>query len=164
MTSSFPRWLERSQDINLREVAPDLYVGAELSPGVSPKRGVRWAAVVDLYGSSLEEPGREALYSKADCLLHWPFLDGNHFPLGALDAVARLVLAGRAKGPVLIHCQAGLSRSASAAYAMMRTQDHLSDVVAHARVKVPGEPSFPRRETLGSAQAWVLKNLLPKRK
>lgn len=157
--AEFPRWIDRSHAANLREVGPNLFVGAEWSPGQPPK-GKRWAAVVDLYGSSLEEPGREAIYHRADCLLHWPFLDGDYFPTGALDAVTRIVKLGRTRGPVLIHCQAGLSRSASAAYAMLRTQDKLGHADALARIKVPRESEFPRKETLASAQTWVLKNLL----
>lgn len=162
MAAAFPRWIDRTQAVNLREVGTNLFVGAEWAPGAKPPGAKRWAAVVDLYGSSLEEPGREALYRHADCLLHWPFLDGSHFPIGALDAVARVTRIGRERGPVLLHCQAGLSRSASAAYAILRTQDRLGHSGALARVRVPREPDFPRPETLGSAQAWVLKNLLTK--
>jgi len=154
----YPRWVEPSPEQNLREVGRDLFVGAELAPAVRPRRR-RWAVVVDLYGSSLEEPDRESIYSGADLLLHWPFLDGDSFPVGVLDAVERVIRVGRAKGPVLLHCQAGLSRSASAAYAMLRVLDHVDSERALQRVKVPGEDDFPRAPTLASARKWVHRRL-----
>ena len=33
----WPRWIERDEDINLREVAPNLYVGAEYATKHPPE-------------------------------------------------------------------------------------------------------------------------------
>lgn len=148
---SFPQWVSLNPNYNLRQVAPNLYIGAELSPEYRPNGG-DWGLVVDWYGSS-RTPGRAKIYGSAK-VLTLPFDDGLAFPAGTLDrafeAVSRELIAGR---PVLIHCQAGLSRSASSAYAMMRVLFGLTHTEALRRVKI--RPDFPRRDTLASARAWV---------
>jgi hypothetical protein len=157
--TAYPRWINPAPEQNLREVGRNLFVGAELAP-LERSRRRRWAAVIDLYGSSLEEPDRESIYSGADLLLHWPFLDGDSFPVGALDATERVVRLGRVSGPVLLHCHAGLSRSASAAYAMLMVIDRVDPAKALKRVQVPGEEAdFPRTATLASARKWVQRRL-----
>lgn len=76
----YPRWLtEPLDDMNLREVAPGLYVGAEratLADG--------WHTVIDLYGS--RSPAVVGHQRRASHLLRLPFEDGQPFPPGALDA------------------------------------------------------------------------------
>jgi hypothetical protein len=99
----WPRWIERNEDINLREVAPNLYVGAEYATK-HPPEGKKWELVVDWYGSSQQYPSR--VRDTAKKLLAIPFLDGDVFPAGALDRMARRVQAARKRGPVLIHCGA----------------------------------------------------------
>jgi hypothetical protein len=150
MTQKWPRWIERDETINLREVAPNLYVGAEYAT-LHPPEGQKWELVVDWYGSSKQYPSRVKRTAKK--LLSLPFLDGDAFPEGALDTLARRVQAARRQGPVLVHCQAGLSRSASSAYALLRKLSRVPHEEALRRVKVMA--GFPRKETLGSARRWV---------
>jgi protein-tyrosine phosphatase len=117
--------------------------------------------VVDLYGSS-EQPERWFLYDGSGTVLTWPFLDGDNFPDGMLDALGRLAVDKIREGPVLLHCQAGLSRSASAAYALLRAYGGLSHAEALRRVKVM--PEFPRSVTLASAREWVEKKAAKRRR
>lgn len=105
-----------------------------------------WALVVDFYGSSI---GRDFPYR----VYAFPFPDGHPFNPLVLDAVLPMVVQALARGPVLLHCKAGLSRSASAAYAVLRAHDGLSHEEALARVKA--HPAFPMAITLNSARAWV---------
>lgn len=151
MTSTkWPRWIERDETINLREVAPNLYVGAEYAT-LHPPEGKKWELVVDWYGSSTQYPSRVKRTAKK--LLSLPFLDGDAFPPKALDTLLRRVQSARSRGPVLVHCQAGLSRSASSAYALLRRLSRLPHEEALRRVKVM--PGFPRKATLGSARGWA---------
>jgi hypothetical protein len=82
-------------------VAPRLWVGAEHSPKKTPAG--RWRLVVDLYGVPLEE-GEDHRYREVDELLHWPFIDGEKFPEGLLEAAVSRVAQARAQGHVLVHC------------------------------------------------------------
>ena len=152
--SRWPRWVERADEINLREVAPNLYVGGQFSPLEMPT-GKKWELVVDFYGKSAQYPSR--VRDTAKKLLALPFLDGDRFPPGALTRALQQVRAARRRGPVLIQCQAGLSRSASAAYGLMRRIGRLSHAVALKRVKCRGAAEFPREATLASAREWVEK-------
>lgn len=153
----FPRWISRSDEVNLREVGPNLYVGAELSPtAVARVPGRIFTVVFDLYGDAGPpswRAARERTYRLLPDVRRRPFLDGDVFPDGLLDEINDAVARARRAGPVLIHCQAGLSRSASAAYAILRVQDGLSHDAALARVKAHRD--FPRRATLHSARTWV---------
>lgn len=148
--TKFPMFVDRTDDFNLRQVAPRLWVGAERSPTKIPE-GV-WALVVDLYGEPFETK-KESRYKLAKRLLHWPFIDGDNFPQGALFTIGREVKKARRVGPVLIHCQAGLSRSASAAYMVLRCCDGLSHDEAIRRVFV--EEGWPRTTTIASAKGFV---------
>jgi hypothetical protein len=134
----FPRWV--TPDANLREVAPRLYVGNPR--GIEhPPPGGRWALVIDFCGELERDPSR---YRRALRALSFPFKDGDPIPDGVLD---------RLQGPVLLHCAAGLSRSVSVAYAMIRATHNTGHREALALVKA--DPRFPLPETLGSAYDWV---------
>ncbi len=81
--------------------------------------------------------------------------DGDGIPRSTLDRVWALVQ--NAQGPVLIHCAAGLSRSASVAVAMMRARG-IEAREARRRVEEgngynPG--TYPMSRTFASALAWA---------
>ncbi len=148
----WPRWIDDSDEVNLREVAPNLYVGAEYA-SLHPPTGKKWELVVDWYGCSERYPNRVRDTSKRTLCL--PFLDGAEFPPGALDKALKVLAVARRQGPVLVACQAGLSRSASATYGLMRRIGRLPHAEALRRVRVPDCPEFPRTATLASARAWA---------
>lgn len=147
----YPRWLTPPLDgMNLREVGPGLYVGE----ATAPLRG-DWHTIIDFYGHA---PWLVQLaYPKARRYIRIPFDDGEPFPPGALDAAwDAWQLADLDGGDTLIHCQAGLSRSASAAYALLRKRYGLRREEALARVVTTFTAhQFPLRTTLQSADAWV---------
>ena len=151
----FPRWTEESPLHNLREVVPGLYVGAMMSPSFRPN-GCEWDLVVDFYGSSsiVEQQG---IYGKT-FLIQAPFDDGLAFPDGVLDKIESyyrdaVQRAETRPARVLFHCQAGVSRSASAAYAMLRVVHGLTSRESLRRVFVM--EGFPRKKTLDSAAEWA---------
>lgn len=152
----YPKWIDHKDEINLREVGHGLYVGAEKAVTKPPDGG--WYAVIDLYGESAAA-SHSKMYRKVDNLVRWPFYDGDEFPQGLLDMVAQVIRTRdkEDEGPILIHCQAGLSRSASAAYAMLRHFDEMSHEDAHARVSEDPE-AWPMPDTLFSARKWAWKN------
>ena len=165
--SRYPRWvtpqtktLDRLHPQNLREVGPNLYVGAEMSPPVTPDTG-RWALIVDLCGSAVDDHAVQMNYLPfADRVVSAPFLDAEPIPEGHLDEVLPRIVAARGRGPVLVHCAAGLSRSASVAYVVLRSEDHLTHDEALRRVAVPGiYPHYPHPTVLRSARAWLRENL-----
>ncbi len=150
---AYPRWINPKDEINLRAVASKLYVGGEKAPALC--QGARWRLIVDLYGESLDATSRRG-YSDAESLLAWPFNDGNRVPSGLLDVAVPLIGLALRRGPVLIHCQAGLSRSASVAYAVLRYHGGLTHQEALSRVITPGyEKIYPKAATLKSARVWV---------
>jgi len=124
---------------NLREVAPGLYVGGQVTPIHDG-----FDTVIDLAGQ--DDPS----YKKFRKVLHWTFTDGLPVPEPLLDAVWDLLQ--KAQGPVLIHCAEGRSRSVSVAYAMLRRQgqDHEA---AYAAVCSTHGPPVPT--TFNSVHEWV---------
>ena len=147
----YPHWItEPLEGMNLREVAPGLYVGEE----TAPLRG-GWSTIIDFYGHAPWIVQLE--YPKVKRYVRLPFEDGNAFPKGALDAAwDAWQLADIEGGDTLIHCQAGLSRSASAAYAMLRKRYGLRHGEALARVVTPTTAhQYPLKTTLQSAVDWL---------
>lgn len=148
---SYPRWITEPMDgMNLREVAPHLYVGEQ----TAPLRG-DWHTIIDFYGNApyYVRPA----YDGANLYLRMPFDDGDNFPIGVITAAWEAWQTAEAEGgETLLHCQAGLSRSASAAYALIRCRYGLSHEEALARVVTPlTAHQFPLRATLNSAREWL---------
>lgn len=152
---TFPRLIyrngvnpERPDDLaTLREIAPSLFIG-DFSAAHDP--GHTWHRVIDLWGQDPKIPTTLRICE--------PFHDGDQFPAGVLDRVHAFLLGQLHAGPCLIHCQAGLSRSASAAVALMVLSGIPSER-AIARVRIPELGAFgaryPRALTLDSALGWA---------
>lgn len=160
MTNRYPRWVSTPQfsfdeaglravfnEAGLREVFPGLYVGGEHSVNSGA-----WHKVVVLYAYT----NTHAI--SQDRLIRVPFIDGDSFPPGLIDRVWRewQELRSRPEGPkMLISCQAGASRSASLAAALMVAQG-LTEKEAVRRVRIaPDVTVFPRARTLESALNWA---------
>ena len=150
----FPRWVVGGpSDTNaaspalLREVAPGLFVGSALSRAhVDPS-----AAVMQF--------SHQCTISTRSYVLRMPFVDCEPIPHGVLDACVAFARAHRAERPLLLQCFAGLSRSASVAYAVLRAVDGLGHDAALARVAHAVEHydrthRFPHHATIASAKAW----------
>jgi hypothetical protein len=158
--SSWPRWVHRDSDgrVMLREVAPGLYVGAEDSPAVLPSNAEAWSLILSFYTTDADVRANK---NPMTMVLSRPFTDGDPLPAGFMDHVLPMVRSRLAAGlPVLVHCQAGLSRSASAAYAFLRVIFKLGIDEALQRVRIvpkghPDHDDFPVPRTLRSAEAWV---------
>ena len=154
--SRWPRWVHA--DSHLREVAPLIFVSGEAGPRQLPPDHDRWHTVVAFIASAQS-------YRNADHVVKLPFSDGEAFPAGHLDHAAKAVVrAYRDRRPVLIHCMMGVSRSASAAYAIIRALYDLDHDEALRRLKVPDWTDYPMPATLASARAWnaQLRNTEPK--
>lgn len=157
---TFPRWIvgdpgDRSTAIVptlLREVAPNLYVGSERAMDFMPAAWASHGALVQLSDSCRPRGGMPSY--------RWTFSDGAAVPGALLDDVALFVGRWRVKGPVLVQCQAGLSRSASVAYGLLRVLDGLDHTEAERRIETREEHYdkplvWPRRPTLESVVAWA---------
>lgn len=135
----WPRWID-SGPAALRLAAPRLYVGSEVARELRSSRYAPWLST-------------GALAAIVDCR---GFADGGPVPGDFLDeafARAWYSLTGRDPRSVLVHCQAGISRSASVAYALLRATLGLPHEEALVRVRNP--LMEPRPVTLASARAWV---------
>ena len=156
---TYPRWIMGDPATRplrvpamLREVAPDLYVGSERAVDIMPDGWATRGALVQL-SASCNPVGMLPSY-------RWTFSDGDAVPGALLDDVALFVGRWRAKGPVLVQCQAGLSRSASVAYGLLRVLDGLDHAEALRRIETREEHYdkplvWPRGATLESVVAWV---------
>lgn len=185
-SGTWPRW-ETDPDAfgrtpNLREVAPDLYVGASTAvltpPGSFWNPGqakplndaeygivTGWDTILCLNWSEPDLGLREALGGPPPALragygaarIWWcsSFIDGNRVPAHVLDDA--LSLWAHREGPMLIHRHWGLSRSASIAAALLRLKFGLSQDTALERVRLPGVPlsDWPRVRTFDSAMRLV---------
>lgn len=138
---------------NLREVAPGFHLGA--AAAIIGRED--WALVVDFDGLSRDAVNRGA-YPKAAHVEVLQFTDGRSFPPGHLDRALALLNEYREhhwRGPILFHCAAGMSRSPSAAYAMLRVAYDLPHEEALRRIQVPNGDGYPLARTLNSAIEWV---------
>lgn len=151
---TYPRWYRPEAGplaafYNLREVAEGLWVGGGMA--VSARKD--WGLVIDFDGLSLEGDAREAYPATAHVEV-LRFADGRSFPPGHLDRALVLFMQHR-NSPILFHCAAGMSRSPSAAYAMLRVAYGLTHPEALRRIQVPQGEGFPLPRTLSSAVDWV---------
>jgi len=153
--NEYPKWISQDHNENLREVARNVYVGAWWSTGAPPSPHAEWTYVVSLIS-------QQSTCSAARKVTQYPMRDGHTFRPGVLDEICKSLAVKRQEGPVLIQCMAGMSRSASVAYAFLRHVDQLSPTEALRRVKAFGGPfehkadEFPMAVTLASAEKWVM--------
>lgn len=151
--SAYPRVIDPTGGVNLRQVAENLYVG-----GVgSVDEPYQWDTVIEMVGFA-KVVGRpyNPDYLRFRKVLSLPMEDGIPVPDFYLKRAAAAV--AEAKGPVLVHCFAGISRSVSVAYGLLRLQG-IGHHEAVRRVFSPnGHP--PLDETFGSVVRWV-KNQSP---
>lgn len=142
MQQSFPRVIsahlrsDGAESLLLREMAPGLFVGSAASVHVLPSS----VAVVQLAPEVAAAQGPRAR-------LRVPIRDGDPVLPEVVRAVLDFVAAHRRHG-VLLQCFAGLSRSASLAYAALRLHDGLTHAEAYRRISL----RVPRRD--GSAEIW----------
>lgn len=147
---TWPRWVSESNHsaYMLREVAPDLYVGAFAA--VACPGAPEWGTIISFTRSSIA-------YAKDYPIppVNLQFEDGEEIPIDILDRCYSIVV--HAKGPVLLHCAAGASRSVSVAYAMLRTvvRFGLTHEEALRRARDPSALEYPMPRTLASAVAWA---------
>ena len=153
---TFPRYVpEADQRANLREVAPGLYVGGMIAVCERPTRTRDWWAVVDCHGYR-HEGQREYRFGTLPRVVRYGFDDCGPVPVSLL--VAASALYRERSGEILVCCAAGISRSASVAYAMMR--DVLGTPHDEALASVSQRGGGPHPTTLASAQAWVMRGFV----
>ena len=144
----WPRWISRAYEVQLREVHPGLYVGGRQAFTRAIEEGILFDEVISFTARVCPE---ELSQQPLQIVFH----DGQPFPDGSLDLVQACTEEALYLGrPVLLHCQAGLSRSASAAYALLRVRGLSADDAA-LRVHA-GYAKLPVPETIASAEAWAL--------
>lgn len=149
----YPRWLMGGPDDTagrspclLREVAPGLFVGSALAAEF-----VEADTLVFQFSTHAV-----ALFGTPVVL---PFDDGEAVPPWIIARVVEDARVYRPLRPILMQCYAGLSRSASLAYAVLRMVDGLAHEEALARVAHAVEhhdrtTRWPRPVTLASVVAW----------
>jgi len=144
VTAAYPRWVDRSRQVWLREVAPNLYVGGYQAVVVSD-----WDLVVSVGDDSTWV--REEVAEQGVRHLSYPVEDEAPVPHRVFDAVVPEILEAL-PGEVLVHCTYGLSRSVSVAYAVLRVHG-----LCHAEAIrcVRGSSDFPWPAALTSAQEWA---------
>jgi hypothetical protein len=153
--------IDDTEYTDLREVAPGLFVGGMFAPRYAPGR---FKTIINLYGhgwpKSREPPAniQDMLLAQERALrgvshhLIFRMEDDHPFPSWLYDIVERTIRANNGDG-VLIHCFAGISRSMSMAYAMLRTVYNKDDNDAYAAASHP--LYMPCTEPLLSAIDWA---------
>lgn len=178
---TYPRWESLEDMLNLREVAPGLWVGGVDAPwllegGKRERLDPRWTLILDVAswmdataGVGPRHPWPEVRYLRDDpevwaCDLE----DGEPIPRGTLDKLLEIYdghcrrLDGEARvSCVLVCCLAGASRSASVAYGLLRLRCGLHHEEALRRIRsrwhqsAATDPRWPNPVTLASVVEWV---------
>lgn len=133
---------------NLREVAPDIYIGGMASPLYRPG-GVPWDTIVDVIGAAQDDPEYRQFRNVYSVYLE----DGEPVPFEVFARAVKTVR--RAEGPVLIHCAMGISRSVSTAFTVLCDLNPDTDKRDIIRRIVSPDGSAPLKETWKSAEAFI---------
>ena len=145
---TWPKWEDLELLLTatyLREVRPGLFVGSELAVRVHEP----WTARVDLtYEGILPH-----IDNPHPCM-HIARTDGEAYSPDELDQVLRFVQCHLEvpDARVLIHCSAGISRSASVAFSMLAALDGLDH--SEARRRVLDKLYTPSPNTFASVWRW----------
>lgn len=155
MSITYPRWITGVDPLAaLREVHTGLYVGSGIAVCERPTYSHDWSGVVDCQGPMrCGGSDREYRFGTLPRVIRCGFDDGGDIPSGLLDAALRLVR--EAGGDVLVSCAAGMSRSPSVAYAILRVRYGMGHDEALARVSLPGDNAGPSPVVLASARRWA---------
>ncbi len=152
MVSEYPRWhADADRRAALREVSSGLYVGGMIAVCERPYSHTDWWAVIDCHGYR-EEGKRELRLGQLPRVIRYGFNDGGAVPPDLLSAAVSIFDARR--GPVLVSCAAGMSRSVSVAYAILRVVEGFDHEEALRRASLPGDNCGPAPVTLGTAKMW----------
>lgn len=143
----------------LRQVGERLWVGP-MGSVAAPPSGSRWGAWVELVREQTElvspavaRRSNEAVLSiRADLLYRTDLTDLVAIPPRVLARALGIYRA--AQGEVLVSCGAGVSRSASVAYGILRAAQALDHKEALRRVSVEGW-ALEGSEPLTSVRAWA---------
>ena len=148
-----PRWLPHvDARANLRLVHRDLYVGSAVAVLFRPGSGRDWWGAVDAHGPAHSEAfRREARFGELAACIRFGFEDGGPVPPALIEAAVGLARGRR--GPLLICCAMGVSRSASVAYCVIRAETGATHEEALRAVSCPQGRPLPA--TLASARAWA---------
>ncbi len=150
--SDYPRWVKHAdQRAVLREVSNGLYVGGMIAVCERPHTQTDWWTVIDCHGYRVEHT-REERFPRLPRVLRYGYDDGGPVPHDLLAATVALYDARR--GPMLVSCAAGRSRSVSVAYAILRVAEDMEHDEALRCVSLPGDNNGPAPVTIGSAKMW----------
>lgn len=152
---SYPRWFPNL----LRAVDQRLYVGP-MGAICSPPAGIAWSGWVDLVEDYVREESpslakrRDAVAATIarDALFRTTIKDLVNIPPRVFARSLGVYRA--APGAVLISCAAGVSRSASVAYAILRRAQAMGHADALRRVSVEGW-DLEGTPTFESARDWA---------
>lgn len=143
-----------SKQANLRQVSDRLYVGNLLSPATLSQK-TDLTSFVDLCSERGVEP-RERAVTRIPVVMRLPIQDGSPIPD---EVIMAALCAYQLGGKCLIACHAGISRSVSIAYAILRCTESLSHDEACERVfsrwTPEGRISEPLPLTIKSAREWA---------
>lgn len=162
---SFPRWIDADL-YNLREVGPGLYVGN--AAAITARNGavplLNVAGWIELGGMDVWA-ANPALADRHETIaagmgamaVRYGIADLCPVPFEAFDKALGVLQRAHDRGPVLVSCAAGLSRSAVVAYALLQVVPAAVGADEALRRVTARKSQWPsvNGDGLASADAWV---------